>query len=58
MGHKPKGEFFFRCKCGTEWYANRGEVNFTPPCMPYDVYMTCPGCKKPYVFKTKPGDTN
>lgn len=39
-------EFFFRCKrCGTEWYADRPEVNFTPPCMPYDVYMGCPCCR-------------
>ena len=33
------GEFTFKCKCGTVWVAERKEVKFTPPCLPYDVYI-------------------
>lgn len=40
------GEFIFKCKCGVVWAAERKEVNFTPPCLPYDVYMKCPCCNK------------
>ena len=40
------GEFIFKCTCGAVWAAERKEVNFTPPCLPYDVYMKCPYCNK------------
>ena len=53
-GTRPVGEFFFKCGCGTEWYAERSEVNFTPPCMEYAVYMKCPCCGNRYVTSTKP----
>ena len=44
---RSKGEFSFKCKnCYCEWEAERKEVKFTPPCLPYDVYMECPNCKK------------
>lgn len=44
---KVKDEFYFKCnQCGAEWYAGRKEVKFTPPCLPYGVYMKCPYCKK------------
>lgn len=44
---RSKGEFSFKCKnCYCEWEAERKEVNFTPPFLPYDVYMKCPNCKK------------
>lgn len=47
MGNQLIGEFKFVCKnCGAEWVAERNEVKFTPPCLPYDVYMDCPCCKK------------
>lgn len=44
---KSNGEFHFKCNyCFCEWEADRTDVNFTPPCMPYNVYMKCPNCKK------------
>lgn len=43
---KQIGDFHFKCNCGCEWYAERSEVSFTPPCVEYDVYMRCPCCKK------------
>lgn len=44
---KVKGAFYFKCnQCDAQWYAERKEVNFTPPCLPYEVYMKCPYCKK------------
>lgn len=44
---RNKGEFSFKCKnCYCEWEAERKEVKFTSPCLPYDVYMKCPNCKK------------
>ena len=57
LGAKPNAEFFFKCRCGTEWYASRPEVKFTPPCMPYDVYMQCPCCKRT-CFKSNQKGTN
>ena len=41
-GKTITGEFIFKCRCGAVWAAERKEVNFTPPCLPYDVYMKCP----------------
>lgn len=45
---KPQPEEFeFICpECNCEWSAKRGEVKFTPPCLPYDVYMDCPTCSR------------
>lgn len=49
-----KEEFIFKCKCGAIWTAKRKEVNFTPPCLPYDVYMKCPYCKETrYISENK-----
>lgn len=45
-GNKHVGDFHFKCKCGCEWFAERQEVSFTPPCIEYDVYMRCPNCKE------------
>lgn len=43
---KNTGSFHFSCdSCGCEWAAERKEVSFTPPCLPYEVYMKCPNCK-------------
>ena len=45
MGEKINKEFHFICKnCKVEWYADRQDVNFTPPFMEYDVYMDCTCC--------------
>lgn len=42
---KSKGEFSFSCKkCGCEWKAERSEVTFSPPCLPYAVHCKCPNC--------------
>jgi len=41
------GEFHFICKkCGTEWYADRGdkELKISPPCCEFYTYMNCPNC--------------
>lgn len=45
--NKNTGSFRFSCdNCGCEWAAERKEVSFTPPCLPYEVYMKCPNCKR------------
>ena len=44
----------FKCKCGAIWDAERNEVNFASPCLPYDVYMKCPYCN---ATKKKPNST-
>ena len=52
-----KEEFKFTClTCGCEWSARRNEVKFTPPCLPYDVYMKCPACSRTvYMSDSKGG---
>lgn len=41
-----KGEFYFKCRnCGCEWYADRGEVKISPPCVEFYTYMKCPNCR-------------
>ena len=45
IGEYISKEFHFVCRnCNCEWYADRKEVNFTPPCFDYGVYMDCPCC--------------
>lgn len=44
---KSAAPYRFSCdNCGCEWTAERKEVNITPPCLPYEVYMKCPNCKQ------------
>ena len=44
-GKSQKGEFYFKCRnCGCEWYADRGEVKISPPCVEFYTYMKCPTC--------------
>lgn len=44
---KSASSFHFSCdNCGCEWMAERKEVKITPPCLPYEVYMRCPNCRK------------
>lgn len=44
--------YWFECEsCGCQWVAERREVTFTPPCLPFDVYMKCPTCKKTVYYK-------
>ena len=47
-------EFVFKCRCGAIWSAKRKEVHFTPPFLPYDVYMECPYCNETrYISENK-----
>ena len=44
---KSAASFQFLCNnCGCQWMAERKEVSITPPCLPYEVYMNCPNCRK------------